>query len=591
MLLVFIFCAMFISCSFHKKPKMVGLGQRKIPSAIAPETLSSRSDTMKKFLALLLALCMMFATLAGCGPKDDISAGNNEVSTREVEPGLQIYADGEFLAEKIAVGCSGAGTTLSPHGKPDWGSVAVRDMLYSKLLRIDGDSNIYLGLLKKMPEQIDELTYKLTLWDCIYDSAGNHLTANDVEYSINLYLATGNAGGVSRYDHFEILNDYELIWHCKDPFSIGEMERQMSNFNIVTQAAWEASGTDEMTTMPVGSGAYVLESFTPGSVCVMTVNENFWMRKLPEEVRETLWIYDHQNIKALEFQVIKDASSRAIALEMGTVITADAIADIDIEKFADNPDISPVYIENDPPVPILFNCGEDSPCQDVNLRKAICYAINNADIAAGVGDYTFPIYGFQPNLADSPAEWKTGREYYDYNVDKAKEYLAKSNYKGEELTLLYVGSASAAYEDTAILLDSQLGEVGINVTLMRVDQAVNEVLRFQGTQWDMRMDTIGGGLYMTQTYKNFHSSTYQSSLNGKTLFMVEDEKLDALYDAWDADPTNAELMKAYDDYFTYEQCYGYGIIGYNLLTAARAGANIQLGERDTYIVANATTFN
>ena len=555
---------------------------------------------MKKILALILAVSMMFAMLAGCGPKgDDTSADNEGVSTREVEPGLQIYADGEYLADKIAVGCSGAGTTLSPHGKPDWGSVAVRDMIYSKLLRIDGDSNIYLGLLKEMPEQIDELTYKLTLWDCIYDSANNPITASDVAYSAGLYLATGNAGGVSRLDHkneaynngFEILNDYELIWHCVEPFSIGEMERQMSNFNIVSQAAWEASGTDEMTTLPVGSGAYIVESFTPGSVCTMTVNENFWMRQLPEEVRETLWIYDHQNIKTLEFQVIKDASSRAIALEMGTVITADAIADIDIQAFANNPDISPVYIENDPPVPILFNAGSDSPCQDVNLRKAICYAINNAAIAEGVGDYTYPIYGFQPNLADSPDEWKTGREYYDYNVDKAKEYLAKSGYKGEELTLLYVGSASAAYEDTAILLDAQLAEVGINVTLMRVDQAVNEVLRFQGAQWDMRMDTIGGGLYMTQTYKNFHSSTYQSSLNGKTLFMVEDAKLDSLFDAWDADPTNAELMKAYDDYFTYEQCYAYGIIGYNLLTAARTGANIQLGERDTYIVANATTFN
>lgn len=544
---------------------------------------------MKKILTLILALSMMFVMLTGCGSSEQ--QANNNVSTREVEPGLQIYADGEYLADKISIGCSGAGNSLAPHGKAVWGSVAVRDMLYSKLVRIDGNSNMYLELLKEEPEKLNDLAYKLTLWDCVYDSAGNHLTASDVEYSINLYLATGNAGGVSRFDHFEILNDYELIWHCKDPFTIGELERQMSNFNIVTQAAWEASGTDEMTTEPIGSGPYVVTNFVPGSVCTMTVNEDFWMRKLPEEVRETLWIYDHQNIKELEFQVIKDASSRAIALEMGTVITADSIADIDIQNFAGNDDIAPVYIEMDPPVPVLFNAGPDSPCQDVNLRKAICYAIDNAAIQAGCGDYTFPIYGFQPNLADSPAEWKTGREYYDYNVDKAKEYLAKSNYKGEELTLLYVGSTSAAYETSAILLESQLGELGINVSLMRVDQAVNEVLRFQGTEWDMRMDTIGGGLYLTQTYKNFHSSTYASSLGAKNLFLVEDPKLDELFEAWDADPTNTELMKAYDDYFTYEQCYGYGIIGYNLLTACRAGANIQLGERDTYIVANATTFS
>lgn len=546
---------------------------------------------MKKILALILASAMMLVMLAGCGSSGGSSASGGSYNAKEVEPGLQIYADGEYLADKISVGCSGAGNSLAPHGKAVWGSVAVRDMLYSKLLRIDGNSNMYIELLKEEPEQIDELTWKLTLWDCVYDSAGNHLTASDVVYSINLYLATGNAGGVSRFDHFEILNDYELLWVCNSPFTIGELERQMSNFNIVTQKAWEDSGTDEMTTKPVGSGPYVVESFTPGSVCTMTVNEDFWMRSLPEEVRETLWIYDHQNIKTLEFQVIKDASSRAIALEMGTVITADSISDIDIENFVGNDDISPVYIENDPPVPVLFNCSEDSPCQDVNLRKAICYAIDNAALVAGVGDYTFQIYGFQPNLADSPAEWKTGREYYDYNLETAKEYLAKSNYKGEDLTLLYVGSTSAAYEDTAILLQSQLNEVGIKGTLMRVDQAVNEVYRFQGTEWDMRMDTIGGGLYMTQTYKNFHSSTYASSLGSKNLFLVEDPKLDELFEAWDADPLNTDLMTAYDDYFTYEQCYAYGLIGYNLLTACRSEANIQLGERGTYIVANATTFN
>ncbi len=543
---------------------------------------------MKKISALLLAAVMLLAMLAGCGEKPE--SGGTKPAAQELGPGLQLYTGDGYPADKIAVGCSGAGNSLAPHGKAVWGSVAVRDMLYSKLVRIDGNSNMYLELLKCEPEKLDDLAYKLTLWDCIYDSAGNHLTANDVVYSIELYLATGNAGGVSRFDHFEVLNDYELIWHCKEPFTIGELERQMSNFNVVTQKAWEDSGTDEMTTKPVGSGPYVLTSFTPGSVCVMTANEDFWMRSLPEEVRETLWIYDLQNVKELEFQVIRDASSRAIALEMGTVVTADAISDIDIESFAGNSDISPVFIENDPPVPILFNCSGSSPCGDENLRKAICYAVDNAALVAGVGDYTFQIYGFQPNLADSPADWKTGRSYYDYDPALAQEYLEKSGYNGEELTLLYVGSTSAAYEDTAILLQSQLKAAGINVSLYRVDQAINEVLRFQDGEWDMRMDTIGGGLYLTQTYKNFHSSTYASSLGNRNLFMVEDPKLDALFEAWDADPLNAELRDAYDEYFTFEKCYAYGLIGYNLLTACRSDVNIQLGERGTYIVANATTF-
>lgn len=543
---------------------------------------------MKKALALILATSMVFMLLAGCGSDNsEQEANGTSVNAIEVEPGLQIYE--EYLADKITIGCSGAGTSLAPQGKPVWGTVAVRDMIFQKLLRIGTDTELHLELLKDL-EKIDDMTYKLTLWDIIYDTQGNHLTASDVVYSFECYLATGNAGGISRLDHFEILNDYELLWHCKEPFAIGELGRQMSNVTIFTRAAMEAS-KDAMVTTPIGSGPYKLKSFNPGSACVMEVDENFWMRNLPEEVREGLWFYTHQNIREVEYQVIKDASSRAIALEMGTIVAADAISQIDIEAFKSNPEITPVQILQKPPVPIIFNSGADSSCQDVNLRKAICYAIDNAAIAAGVGDYTYPIYGFQPNLYDSPAEWKTGREYYDYNLETAKEYLAKSNYKGEVLTLMYCGSNSAAYDSAAVLLQSQLEELGINVTLLRVESAVNEVLRFQGTEWDMRMDMVGGGDYMVQTYKYFYSDTYQAALKGKTAFLVEEPKLDSLFEAWDADPENMELMKAYDDYFTYEQCYAYGVIGYNLLTACRSDVNVVLGDRGTYLVPNAFTFN
>ena len=544
---------------------------------------------MKRMPALILAVGMMVALLAGCGGSGENTGNSISVNAQEVEPGLQIYADGEYLADRITIGCSGTGTSLAPQGKPVWGSVAVRDVIFQKLLRIGTDTELHLELLKEL-EQIDELTYKLTLWDCIYDTAGNHLTASDVVYSFDCYLATGNAGGISRLDHFEILNDYELLWHCKEPFAIGELGRQMSNVTVFTQAAMEAS-PDEMTTTPIGSGPYKLKSFTPGSACVMEADENFWMRSLPEETRNELWVYCYQNIKEIEYQVIKDASSRAIALEMGTIVATDAISEIDIEAFKDNPDVSPVEIVQAPPVPVIFNAGEDSACQDVNLRKAICYAIDNASLAAGIGDYTYQIYGFQPNLYDSPAEWLTGREYYDYNLETAKEYLEKSNYSGEALTLLYCGSTSAAYDAAAVLLQSQLEKAGITVTLLRVDSAVNEVLRFQGTEWDMRMDMVGGGDYMVQTYKYFYSGTYEAALGGKTTFLVEDETLDSLFEAWDADPENMERMTEYDDYFTYEQCYAYGVIGYNLLTACRSNVNVVLGDRGTYLVANAFTFH
>lgn len=544
---------------------------------------------MRKILALIVFLCMALSLLAGCGgetPSEGDAGSPSDKPQSTLSPGLQIYE--EYLSDRIVIGCSGAGSSIAPQGKPVWGNIAVRDMIFQKLLRVDTSANVHLELLKEL-EKVDDLTYKLTLWDIIYDTAGNHLTSSDIVYSFDSYIATGNVGGVSRLDHFEIIDAYTLIWHCKEPFGIGEIGRQFSNVTIFTEAAMEAS-PDEMTTTPVGSGPYKLKSFTPGSVCVMEVDEDFWMRKLPEDVRSKLWVYCYQNVRELEFQAIKDASSRAIALEMGTIVAADAISQLDIEAFAGNPNITPVMHPSQPPIPVVFNCGEDSVCQDINLRIAICYAIDSATIAAGIGAHTFQVYGFQPNLYDSPTSWLDGRDYYDYSLEKSKEYLDKSGYKGEELMLLYNGSTSAAYDATAIMLQSQLGKAGIKVTLLRVESAVNEVLRFQGAQWDMRMDIFGGGDYCVQTYKNFHSSTYPA-LQGKNLFLVEDPKLDELFEAMNNDPENQEPIIAYDNYFNFEKCYGYGVIGYGTPTAARSSVNAVLGDRGQYFVANAFTFN
>ena len=563
---------------------------------------------MKRILCLILTLAVAVSLLAACGSSSGESAdpteaaggdpaGSNAISnsamtgglSKDTIPGFIVYSGDEYPAQKLTLGCSGAGSTFTPFGRPTWGSISVPELMFQKLLRVDNYGDIYYELLKDI-EKVDDLTYNLILWDNIYDTEGNHFTAFDVLYSMDLFLATGNTGSVSRLDYLEVGSDeYTVIWHCKEPFGLGELGKQLAFPRMVTQAAWEAS-PDDMTTSPVGTGPYKLVDYTPGVVAVFEVDENFWMRNLPDDVKEGLWVYAYQNVKEIEVQVIRDASSRAIALERGDIDAADAIEQVDLKAFEGNDEIVPVLIANDAPIPIIFNCSDASPCSDENLRKAICYALDSAAVAAAVGVGGYQVYGFQPNLFDSPEEWRTGRDYYDFSVDKAKEYLEKSDYDGQELRLMYVSSTAAAFGTTAISVQSQLGELGINVKLNPVEQALNEVRRFQEDDWDMRFEVFFGGDYCVQTYTAFHSSTYSASLGDKNLFMVVDKKLDELYEAWDADPTSVERLNEYDDYFTFEKCYGYAVVGYNLLTAARKGVGVVMGDRATNMAPNAFTF-
>jgi ABC-type transport system substrate-binding protein len=363
----------------------------------------------------------------------------------------------------------------------------------------------------------------------------------------------------------------------------------MSNANLVPRASFEAS-SDEMTVNPIGTGAYKVKNFTPGSVLVLEADENFWMKSLPEDVRAGLWVYNHQNVREIEYHVIRDASARAIALETGSVDAIDNISEVDLAAYAQNPDIVPVYTLNRPPIPVLFNCSDSSPFADINLRKAICYAIDNAAVATGIGNQAFRVFGFQPNLIDSPESWLSGREYYDYSEAKAKEYLEKAGYNNEELTLMFVPeSTGTSKEEVAVMLQSQFRKLGINVTLKSVDQAVNAVDRFDENGWDMRMDEFGGGFYMVNVMKSFTSESYMTDLNGKNIMLVEDAKLDELFANMEKD-SNEATIDAYDDYFTYEMCYAYGVIGAYLRTAARANVHVALGDRGSMLVPSGFTF-
>lgn len=557
---------------------------------------------MKKIIALILSLCMVLALLAGCTDGDSNSTDSGDASgsaqtastdsspsaTQNAEKSGLVIRD-EYLAEKVTIGVSGDGSSLAPWGRAVFGQAEARNIVVQKLLRADTDGNIYYELAKSV-EEIDDLQYKITLWDNITDSAGNPFTSDDVVFSMEKYLETGNQGAVNKFDHFEIIDDYTLIWHCKRAFAIGEFARQFSNANMVTQEAYEAS-SDDMSVNLVGTGAYKIKSYTPGSELVLEANEDFWMKDLPEDVREGLWYYNYQNVGEIVYTVITDASQRAIALEMGTVDAIDSILDVDLKAFESNSDITPVQMLQRPPVPVLFNCSDTSPCSDINLRMAICTAINNAEVAAGVGDFAFPVYAFEPNQIDSPTEWMEGREYYDYSETEAKKLLEDSGYNGETLTLMYVGtSTGVSYEEVAIVVKAQLAKIGISVELKMVDQSVNEVDRFVDEAWDLRMDQFGGGDYYVNVMKSFTSEGYETDLQGKNLMLVEDAKLDELFKTMESDPSAANI-EAFDDYFTYEMCYGYGIIGYYLRTAQRSNVQAALGDRGTYLVPNAFTFN
>ena len=554
----------------------------------------------KKFqlLAMILVLAMVLA-LAACGDSGGGQSsagggntGSNTPATSAPSSGgnagtgtpapVEPNTSGTYEIEKLVVSSRSDGGTLDPWARSGWGNAALGALIFQKLANIDADGTLYYEIMKSW-DKVDDTHYTLTIWDNIYDSDGNNLTADDIIWCFDQYIAAGNQGGVNKFDHFEKVDDYTLTWVCPSPFTVGELEKNLSNCNILTQAAYEASGND-MTTKPVGTGPYKLDSYTPGSSVVLVADENFWMNKADGI---TLSKWDAQNVGTIDFQIIQDAASRAIALEMGTIDIADALDGADVAAFESNPGITPVQMPQDPPITFIFNCGDKSPFADVNLRKAVCYALDNAAIADAIAAPAVAVYGISPRMWDAPGEWKTGREYYDYDPDQAKELVASSGYNNETLILQY--TSNTAHDGAAIMMKAQLAEIGVNVELLPLEESVRNIEKYDETKWDFRIETLGGGNYLTQVLKAFSSADASANIDGgRQLMMVVDDKMDEVWNALKAD-TNADTIAAWDQYFTFDQCYAYAIANYSEQTAASSTYNVVLGGTRSTIIPNATS--
>jgi peptide/nickel transport system substrate-binding protein len=111
---------------------------------------------------------------------------------------------------------------------------------------------------------------------------------------------------------------------------------------------------------------------------------------------------------------------------------------------------------------------------DMNVRLAMAYAIDRQAIVDavlfGVGDPAF-----SPFSGNGVLYW-TGEYGIDYDLDKAKEYMAASSAPDGFATELIIQSGDSLAGQTAVIVKDQLAQIGIDMTITPVEP---------GTWWEM----------------------------------------------------------------------------------------------------------
>lgn len=491
---------------------------------------------MKKFLAIVLsaALAMSFAA---CGS-----------TSSAADSGLQASAEGASTGKTVVnVGINGSVTDVSPFANPNESAYPIVNTMYQNLFVTPNvSSQETIPVVGKSWEMTDDNTAVIEIYDYVHDVDGNPIDAEDVVFSYEECKKAGSQTDTAYIESITATDDYTVEIKLTEG---GEttMIKLLTHIKIVNQEAYEANPD----TTP-GTTAYKLTSYASGAEYVFEKCDDYWQT-------DELNAFDQQaNVDKLVFQCIPEKTQMTVALETGEIQMAIGVDGREAARFEEGGENEEGFAVSTNTgslsVPLLFNCSDESLCADINLRKAIMYGIDRQGIVdtvlSGAGVPASDLVSDQ--LAGFNSEWLE-EEYFEYDPETAKEYLAQSGYNGETLKI----EAQSNYSSELQLIQAQLSAIGITTEIQTFENALWQEEKVAGTgesSWDICLDAVGGSLVTNAWKVKFNPANFVTGMC--QIGILDQELVDTLLQA--ADTQDADDIEAFHD-MLIEKAYAYGL--------------------------------
>lgn len=503
----------------------------------------------KRMSSLALALCVLVSMLAACGSKsggkssDEQSVATTQAALEDVVVTVDESFDYSAWVNKdgkttITASSPADPGTFDPQGTP--ASAALTAALFESLCYIDSESweiEPYLAKSYKIEDNGKDVT--VVLYDNIFDSVGNHFTAYDVAYCYDAAKAAGkvNSSGV---ESVEIIDDYNLVIHLSSA-QVG-IWATVCTFDMYCQASYESN---DFAIKPIGTGPYVLTNWTAGSSYTFERRDDYWQTDASRVARPS-----QANVDIITFQIIKESAQQSIQLELGTIDMVNGLSYTEASRFmtgGENEGTHNVYIYDDILAQLMFlNMSENSVLSsDIELRKAIMHCINVQDLIAGASDgygTACVTLGCEAGALGFLQKWYE-EDYFTYDLNYAKECLAKSNYNGE--TIRIVSNNSDLKKAQIQLIQLMLLSVGIEAECLPYDDALFNTYKNDSTQWDILIDNTSAGAELANLWRRkLDPNNFKDGQTGAN-FMNDDALNELLWKCVSLDTYSDETVDAY----------------------------------------------
>lgn len=413
---------------------------------------------MKKLLALVLTLAMTLTLLTGCG-----GSGDTEKTSEKDGTTFTIALDSDIVA-------------LDPAFAYDFTTNPVVNQITQGLLTFN-ENNELIPQLASSWEAVDDTTYVYQIRDDVTFSDGTQMTMDDVLFSIERTMNPDTASYLLwMFDNVasvEQTGEWELTVKLNAPSATWKYIFGTTAGHIISKAHYEKNsdtfGTAEGGLM--GTGPYVFESWTSGQEITLVKNENYWDKD--QEIA----------IDKLIFKIIPEDTTRVTALQTNEVdFTPSTPSDmLDTLKADDSLEIQDVATMG---VTFLAFNTQRAPFDDVNVRKAIASAIDLKSLDTNIIKEAGQEGNCLPNSSSlysiNPSDWEdytANADYCSYDLAKAKEYLAQSNYADGFDCNMIISENSLRYS-MALAIQEALKELNINVELVKVSADEHTAYQF-----------------------------------------------------------------------------------------------------------------
>ncbi len=489
---------------------------------------------MKRFLSILLSSALLISLLASCS-----SSSGNSNTTEESTPADTASTEStdsvSTSSDALQVAWTADIQTLDVHQTTaDYGiPLNIYDRMFEIQLNDDGSTELVNSLVEDYTVSEDGLTYEFTLRDDVKFSDGTSLTAYDVQFSLVRLLALDTsvqtdfaacilgadeliaAEGYSYDDTCEgivVTDDTHFTITLAYPFAGFLYQLATPAGSIYSQAAVEAAGDSYGTdyTTAIGSGPYVVTSWTRDSGMTLAYNEYYW--------GET------PDFTEVNIQIIPDSSTLSMMFQNGEIDILDC-------DYLDSAVVSSTYktdayadklVEANRLGTSYMALNENNEyLSDVNVRKAIQMAIDRESILTAIfdGDGTIPD-GIYPNGLIGFSEENQG--WLEYDPEGAVALLESAGYTKDAdgyyfaMEIANDNDNSTSRVNVIQVIAENLQAIGINCTIENYDHATWLDLRNDGeltsyvSTWTADYNDPDNFIY---TFFGTEANTKQRSLN------------------------------------------------------------------------------